>query len=116
MAFGESLKREIRMKSAFTCCVCRGLSIDLEAHHIIPEAEGGPDTFDNAAPLCPNHHRAYGANPEKRKRLREMRDLLYQKVQEIPLDFTQRLEEVASRLEQIENGQLQSKAILESIK
>lgn len=30
----------------------------LEAHHIIPLAEGGPDTPDNCAALCPNCHRA----------------------------------------------------------
>jgi 5-methylcytosine-specific restriction endonuclease McrA len=30
----------------------------LEVHHIIPLAEGGPDTVENAAALCPNCHRA----------------------------------------------------------
>jgi hypothetical protein len=30
----------------------------LEAHHITPLAEGGDDTLENAAGLCPHHHRA----------------------------------------------------------
>ena len=29
----------------------------LEIHHIVPLKEGGPDTVDNAAALCPNCHR-----------------------------------------------------------
>jgi predicted HNH restriction endonuclease len=28
-----------------------------EVHHIIPLAEGGEDTIENAASLCPAHHR-----------------------------------------------------------
>lgn len=30
----------------------------LEAHHILPLAQGGPDTVENCAALCPNCHRA----------------------------------------------------------
>jgi len=30
----------------------------LEAHHVWPLAEGGPDTLDNVVALCPNCHRA----------------------------------------------------------
>jgi 5-methylcytosine-specific restriction protein A len=29
----------------------------LETHHVIPLADGGPDTENNVAALCPNHHR-----------------------------------------------------------
>jgi hypothetical protein len=29
----------------------------LEVHHIVPLSEGGPDTIENAAALCPNCHR-----------------------------------------------------------
>ena len=49
----------------------------LEVHHIVPEAEGGPDSEDNAAPLCPTCHRTLGGNPELRSRIREMRDSWY---------------------------------------
>lgn len=30
----------------------------LEAHHILPLSQGGPDTVENCAALCPNCHRA----------------------------------------------------------
>lgn len=29
----------------------------LEAHHVIPLAEGGPDIIENMVALCPNCHR-----------------------------------------------------------
>ena len=47
------------------CCVCH--SVGVEIHHMVPEADGGPDTEDNVAPLCPSCHDTYGANPVKRK-------------------------------------------------
>ena len=37
----------------------------LEAHHILPLAEGGPDTVDNCAALCPNCHRAMHSASDK---------------------------------------------------
>ncbi len=33
----------------------------LEAAHVIPDADGGPSSSDNAAVLCCNHHRAFDA-------------------------------------------------------
>jgi hypothetical protein len=30
----------------------------LEVHHVVPLAEGGPDTVENAVAVCPNCHRA----------------------------------------------------------
>lgn len=50
----------------------------MEIHHIVPEAEDGPDIEDNAAPLCPSCHETYGANPQKRKFIREARDFWYE--------------------------------------
>jgi len=76
MAFPESLSREIRRRSHFQCCLCKALGVEL--HHIVPQSEGGADTEDNAAPLCPSCHETYGANPTKRKFLREARDLWYE--------------------------------------
>lgn len=46
----------------------------MEVHHIHPEAQGGPNTLDNAAPLCGSCHGQYGGNPVLRKQMREMRD------------------------------------------
>jgi len=52
-------------------------TVFLETHHIVPLSEGGPDTTDNVAAICPNHHREahYGAKRDSiRKVLRELRD------------------------------------------
>lgn len=75
MAFSEALKLRIRQRARFCCCLCRALGV--EVHHIIPQEDGGPNTEDNAAPLCPNCHETYGANPQKRKFIREVRDFWY---------------------------------------
>jgi uncharacterized protein (DUF3084 family) len=48
----------------------------------IPQAQGGTDDIDNAAPLCQNCHDRFGANPEKRKEIRQMRDWWYDVVEE----------------------------------
>ena len=40
----------------------------LEAHHILPLAEGGPDTVENCAALCPNCHRAMHSAADKAER------------------------------------------------
>lgn len=73
MVFSESLKLEVKKKAHFKCCVCESFS-PLEIHHIIPQSEEGSDTIENAAPLCTKCHDIYGANPEKRKWVREKRN------------------------------------------
>ena len=81
MGFPESLKAEIRKRANFQCCWCRrpSDSYTVEIHHIIPKADGGGNTEENAAPLCPNCHDTYGGNPQKRKQIRERRDDWYEK-------------------------------------
>ncbi len=37
----------------------------LEHHHVIPLAEGGPDTVENSVALCPNCHRMCHAGKER---------------------------------------------------
>jgi 5-methylcytosine-specific restriction enzyme A len=51
----------------------------LEVHHVVPLAEEGPDTVENAVAVCPNCHRHlhYGAD-----RLR-MREALYMNVERL---------------------------------
>ena len=80
MCFAESLKVKIRKRADFRCCWCRRLSdsYTVDIHHIVPPAEGGSNTEDNAAPLCPNCHRTHGANPQMRKQIRERRDVWYE--------------------------------------
>jgi hypothetical protein len=76
MAFNESIITKVRKSAHFQCCLCKALGV--EVHHIVPQEEGGSDTEDNAAPLCPSCHETYGANPTKRKFIREARDLWYE--------------------------------------
>jgi HNH endonuclease len=76
MAFSDSLKSEVRRKSHHACCLCKSISVEI--HHIIPQEEQGADTLDNAAPLCPSCHDIFGANPQKRKMIKEARDLWYE--------------------------------------
>ena len=72
MPFSESLKKKIRKQSQGHCCICKNFPVEI--HHIIPQAEGGSDNEDNAAPLCPNCHTTHGDNPKMRKQIRERRD------------------------------------------
>jgi hypothetical protein len=76
MAFSEDQKAAVRRLGHFRCCLCHAVGV--EVHHVIPTADGGPDTDDNAAPLCPSCHDIYGANPVKRKFIREARDFWYE--------------------------------------
>lgn len=72
MPFTESVKQEAKRRSDFCCIACRQPFV--EVHHIIPQAQGGSNDLDNAAPLCAQCHDIYGQNPDKRKQIREMRD------------------------------------------
>ena len=72
MAFSESIKKEAKKRSHYKCCICG--EPFLEVHHIKPQKDGGPDTLENAAPLCHGCHARYGGNPDFRKQIKEMRD------------------------------------------
>jgi 5-methylcytosine-specific restriction endonuclease McrA len=57
MPFSPSTKVEALVKSRRCCCVCRDFAgLYTNVHHIIPEAQGGPDTLDNAIVLCLRCH------------------------------------------------------------
>lgn len=75
MPFSEAQKRTVRRRAHLACCLCHNVGVEI--HHIVPQAEGGTDDADNAAPLCPSCHEAYGANSTKRKFIREARDVWY---------------------------------------
>ena len=113
MAFSEQLKSKIRRRADFRCCMCH--KPDVHIHHIIPQAEGGEDSEDNAAPLCPSCHDAYGANPQKRKLIREMRDDWYEKCEKESVSsdaikgISERLQNLASK-EDIERLAVRSKS------
>ncbi len=120
MAFSEPIKLAVKKRSHFACCLCHALYV--EVHHIIPEAEGGDDTEDNAAPLCPSCHETYGANPDKRKFIRECRDFWYDLCSRRFAGDTDKLEEIsnlvanAATKNDINNLSDKIAAILENIK
>ena len=75
MPFSEPLKKRVRERGHLRCCICHAFSVEI--HHIVPQTEDGPDTEENAAPLCPSCHENWGGNPQKRKLIREARDLWF---------------------------------------
>jgi len=97
MAFTEPLKAKVRKRSHLCCCLCKSLGV--EVHHIIPQSEGGLDTEDNAVPLCPSCHETYGANPQKRKFIREARDLWYDICEKRYASDPDKLDEIKSMLQ-----------------
>lgn len=99
MGFPETVKTSVRRKSHLQCCLCKSLGVEI--HHIIPQAEGGPDTEDNAAPLCPSCHETYGANPVKRKMITEARDLWYEVCERRYAPDADRVERLINLLEGI---------------
>ncbi len=69
MAFSEQVKLKVKYQAHFVCIFCEGPFPEI--HHIEPQAEGGSDDIDNAAPLCGSCHNLYGANQGLRKGIRE---------------------------------------------
>jgi HNH endonuclease len=111
MPFPEHIKLEAKRKSDFQCCICKEPFV--EVHHITPQAAGGSDDIDNAAPLCASCHDRYGGNPDKRKQVREMRDLWWEvcaerkKAPEL-IAFNQRLDQIQSGIAQTHIQRLSS--------
>src|SRR5207237_9496829 len=99
MAFTEALKLKVRKKAHLSCCLCKAIGV--EVHHIIPQEEGGPDIEENAAPLCPSCHETYGANPQKRKFIREARDFWYEICAKRYAPDPERLNELSEKMNQV---------------
>jgi len=78
MCFSEAIRLKVQKQADFTCCWCNNRQNKVELHHIIPRAEQGPDTEENAAPLCGSCHTLYGGNPELRKQIKFRRDHWYE--------------------------------------
>lgn len=107
MAFSEKIINQVKEMADFKCCRCKHISF--EVHHMIPEKDGGPNTLDNAAPLCSNCHTDFGDNPSKRKEITQMRDLWYKRVKELylqqpPINYDV-LSSINSKLEALATNQ-----------
>jgi hypothetical protein len=66
MGFPVTVRERAMVASARHCCVChRYKGVKVEAHHITPEANGGPNDFENAIVLCFDCHTDAGHyNPD----------------------------------------------------
>ena len=57
MGFHPKIKQEALRLSARHCSVChRYKGVKMEVHHLVQEANGGPNTLDNAIPVCFDCH------------------------------------------------------------
>ena len=112
MPFSEATKLEAKRRAHFSCVVCHQPFV--EVHHIIPQAAGGSDDLENAAPLCASCHDLLGGNPDKRKQIREMRDLWYELCETRFRDSPTL--KLAEAVEDIKNHQHEQGALLSEIK
>lgn len=107
MDFSEKIINQVKEMADFMCCRCKHISF--EVHHIIPPKDGGTDTLENAAPLCPNCHVDFGDNPIKRKEITQMRDSWYKRVKEKysqqPPSYYDVLNNINSKLEALTTNQ-----------
>lgn len=100
MAFTNKIKEQILVASARHCCVCRkSTGFNIEVHHIIPQEQGGKDTFDNAIALCFNCHSDAGhyfaghpkgaklSPSELRKHKKSWMDLVIKNKTEMPAEM-----------------------------
>ena len=83
MPFSESIRKEALVNSRRRCCICNKFSgLYTDVHHIIQEADGGPNTLANAIALCQDCHGQAGhynprhpkGNKYKPDELRKHRD------------------------------------------
>lgn len=121
MAFLETTKIEAKQRSHYACVWCQRTDLFIEVHHIIPQEENGPDTIDNAAPLCPNCHTMIGSSTETRKQLLERRNWWWRHCATLKTslpneDTARKLDELVSSLRSIEAQGGRNEAVLTEIK
>jgi len=87
MPFPLNVRLEALVACQRQCCLCHERKhTRIQCHHIIPEAENGPDSFDNCIPLCPDCHaevmafnskHPFGGTPYHPQELKRRRDDWY---------------------------------------
>ena len=74
MAFKSSDVSRLLADCHRRCCIChRFCGVKIEIHHIEPAADGGPDTADNAIPVCFECHAEIQLYNDKHPRGRKFR-------------------------------------------
>lgn len=87
MPFPAAIRLEALIACQRQCCLCNERKhTRMQCHHIVQEADGGPDTFDNCIPLCPDCHaevqafnprHPFGGTPYHPSELKRRRDDWY---------------------------------------
>ncbi len=104
MTFTENIKSEAKTKAHYKCCVCNSFEF-IEVHHIIPQEEKGPDTLENAAPLCTRCHKMYGGNKDLIKWIKDKRDFWYKFCKEkLFNEDINELKKLSDAMEKIQNN------------
>lgn len=91
MPFPLSIRLDALIACQRQCCLCHERKhTRMQCHHIVPEASGGPDSYENCIPLCPDCHaevlafnpkHPFGATPYHAEELKRRRDDWYTVVQ-----------------------------------
>lgn len=93
MGFSPEIRQQVMLASARHCCVChRYKGVKIEVHHINQEADGGPNTFENAIALCFDCHSDAGHFNDRhprgtkfsKKELVEARNIWYETIKNNP--------------------------------
>jgi hypothetical protein len=89
MGFPSDIVERVLVACGRCCCICHKFcGTKIELHHIVQEADGGDNTFDNCIPLCLDCHaevKAYNPHHPKGRKFTEgelvkHRDQWYSKV------------------------------------
>lgn len=74
MGFRRKEVDELLVACRRRCCICQRLcGVKIETDHIIPSAKGGPDTIDNAIPVCFECHAEIHSYNDEHPRGRKFR-------------------------------------------
>lgn len=72
MPFPRKMVDDLLVQCRRRCCVChRFCGVKIETDHIVPVANGGPDTIDNAIPVCFECHAEIHSYNDKHPRGRK---------------------------------------------
>jgi hypothetical protein len=91
MPFSQDVKARMFARCDRYCCLCyKRCGVNIEAAHIVAEADGGPNTEVNGIPLCFDCHQETGSYDPRHPRgnkftpdeLRTRRDRVYRWVEE----------------------------------
>lgn len=101
MGFSPDIREKALIACKRHCVWCeQSQGITVECHHIVPQNEGGPDSFDNCIPLCLNCHGIVGGSYNSKhprgtkispNELKQRRNMFYERVKrnEIPVQNVQ---------------------------